>query len=234
MKETESFLAFKRRPRAFHWVIAIVFFAMFFTGLVLFTPSLSSLAAGGWTRTIHRAFAVALVGLPTLWAIMHPGAAREWLRHAAFWRPVPAGGSRWKVMHKSLVVFGFLAFVLSGGVAWFLKGSVSSDTFQNVIIIHDIAFISAASVLLFHLYSEANWWLFKRYHCRTCTTMQCLTMCARGAVKRGADGELEYHPERCNGCRACMEACRRLGLYRKQVVPARAGALEPEAQPPGA
>jgi cytochrome b subunit of formate dehydrogenase len=70
----------EKNRRIFHWVVATAFIALFITGLVVFVPALSGLAAGGWTRLVHRIAAAILVGAPMIYALTHTTDARQWLR----------------------------------------------------------------------------------------------------------------------------------------------------------
>jgi len=71
--------------RILHWVVVGAFFALLATGLILYTPTFSALAAGSWIRLIHRIAAVLLVGAPIIYALVNRGAARQWIKEAAIW-----------------------------------------------------------------------------------------------------------------------------------------------------
>jgi formate dehydrogenase iron-sulfur subunit len=45
------------------------------------------------------------------------------------------------------------------------------------------------------------------YHCMHCLEPDCLSACPVGAYSRRDDGPVVYHPEKCIGCRYCMNAC---------------------------
>lgn len=45
------------------------------------------------------------------------------------------------------------------------------------------------------------------YHCMHCLEPDCLSACPVGAYTKRADGPVEYDPDRCIGCRYCMNAC---------------------------
>jgi len=207
-----------KNRRVAHWVMVGAFFVVFATGLIFFVDALSPLAARGVTRYAHRVAAVVLVGTPIVYAVMHPRAAKLWLREAMFWRkgPAPVGvGRTWKRIHKSLVAGGLLLIVITGGISWFLKGSISSGTFQAVVTVHDIVFIAAACVVLYHIYYEFDWWMWKRKFCRDCAALSCADVCPNAVMVRTEGGSIETHIERCNSCRLCMQACRRFSYYRK-------------------
>ncbi|HEY48450.1 MAG TPA: hypothetical protein G4O13_00210 [Dehalococcoidia bacterium] len=200
-----------------HWVVAAAFLVMVITGLIMFVPSFSSLAAGGWTRLIHRSAAVVLIGAPILYALINSTAALSWLEEALFWRRKTSANApnTWKTIHKSLIAVGFIIFALTGMIQWFLKGVVPNQVFQWSLSFHDIIFFAAILILLYHLYYEVNWWLWKRRYCRNCSQAYCVDACPTGALTHGPDGSVEYYPRRCNSCRLCLEYCQRSSYHKK-------------------
>jgi cytochrome b subunit of formate dehydrogenase len=213
----------EKNRRIFHWIVAAAFIALFITGLIVFVPALSGLAAGGWTRLIHRVAAVILVGAPTVYALTHTADARQWLREIRLWNKSQAtvanGSSNWKRIHKLLITIGLVLFIATGIIQWFLKGIVPSELFQWSLSLHDIIFFSAGLVLIYHVYFEFNWWLWKRRYCRNCSPVYCADVCPTRALTRSLDGTIEYRPQRCNNCRLCMEYCRRNSYHKKAKKP---------------
>ncbi len=45
------------------------------------------------------------------------------------------------------------------------------------------------------------------YHCMHCDHPDCLSACPVGAYTKAEDGPVTYNPDRCIGCRYCMNAC---------------------------
>jgi ferredoxin len=213
----------EKNRRIFHWVIAAAFIALFITGLIVFVPALSGLAAGGWTRLVHRIAAVILVGAPVIYAFTHTADARLWLKDIKVWKRSPAkaanSSSNWKRIHKLLITIGFILFIGTGIIQWFLKGIAPTQIFQWSLSLHDIIFFSAGLVLIYHVYFEFNWWLWKRRYCRNCSLIYCVDACPTGALTRSLDGSIEYRPRRCNNCRLCMEYCRRNSYHTKERSP---------------
>ena len=209
--------------RILHWVVAAAFFALFITGLIVFVPALSGLAAGGWTRLVHRVAAVILIGAPAIYALTNTRAARLWLKEALFWnrKTLMASNNRntWKKTHKLLIAIGFALFALTGMTQWLLKGIVPSQVFQWSLSVHDIIFFGAFLVLAYHLYYEFDWWLWKRRYCRHCDLLYCVDACPTQALTLGTDGVVEYHPQSCDNCRLCTEYCRRNSYYKKVAKP---------------
>jgi len=211
----------KNGSRILHWIIAIVFLAMVLTGLTLLVPAFSGLAAGGWTRLVHKIAAVLLVTAPLTYAFINRAAVRLWFREAAVWRKAQSKERRvvhiWRRRHKLLLSAGFAIFVATGFIQWFLKGTVPSSIFNVSVLVHDIAFFSALLVLLYHIYFELVWWLWRRKYCRRCRFPLCSEECPSNAVSTANDGMAVRNMSVCNGCRLCMKACQREGYYIKTV-----------------
>ena len=212
----------KTDRRLFHWAIALVFLAMILTGLTLLVPVFSGLAAGGWTRLVHKIAAVMLVAVPLAYALINRSAFRRWFREAAVWRKSRSTDHYmihiWRRWHKLILSAGFILFVVTGAIQWFLKGTVSSSVFNVSVLLHDIVFFSALLILLYHVYFELVWWLWRRKYCRRCKTAFCANECPVNAVSTG-DAVAERNMQVCNGCRLCMKACQREGYYIRSVRP---------------
>jgi len=216
------------RPRAkwrvFHWVVAAAFFTMLITGIIIYTPALSGLASGSWTRLFHRIGAAVLIGAPILYAFVNPRAARQWLRDAAIWNrktaDTPHVLNTWKRRHTLLISVGYILFAITGIIQWFLKGIVASSAFNVSLFIHDILFFSAILVLLYHVYFELYWWRWKRTYCARCRYPSCAEACTVGAITRTRDGTIVRDPQRCNSCRLCMELCQRKSLFKAATATA--------------
>ena len=215
----------RKNRRLLHWAVAAAFLVMVITGLIMFVPSFSSLAAGGWTRLIHRTAAVVLIGSPMLYTLINPTAALSWLEEALLLRRKASvnASNTWKTIHKSLIAVGFILFALTGMIQWFLKGVVPNQMFQWSLSFHDIIFFAAILILLYHLYYEFNWWLWKRRYCLNCSHAYCVDACPTGALTHGLDGSVEYYPQRCNSCRLCLEYCQRSSYHKKVAEPERVG-----------
>ena len=210
----------KSSKRIVHWIMVAAFLMLLITGLPLVVPSLSGLAASSWSRLIHRAAAVVLVGTPVVYALTNSRVAWQWLREAVFWNTTTSPNpDTWQRIHKSFVAFGFVLFVLTGILQWFLKGIVPSEIFRFSLMIHDVAFFSAIVVLLYHIYHEFDWWLWKRRYCSQCSFAYCAEVCPTSAIISKPGGAIERHPVRCNNCRLCMEYCRRNSYHKRAPQP---------------
>jgi tetrathionate reductase subunit B len=49
--------------------------------------------------------------------------------------------------------------------------------------------------------------------CMHCQNAPCIPACKEGAIDRRDDGLVMIHPEQCNGCKDCMEACPYDAIY---------------------
>lgn len=215
-----------------HWLVAVSFAALFITGLIIYTPQFSSLASGGATRLIHKIAAATLIASPIIYALFKRGIARQWLREAAIWRKIDSDDphfiNSWRRKHELLISIGFLLVALTGMIQWFLKDVVSAGAFNISIFIHDILFFSAIVVLLYHVYFETYWWVWRRRYCRRCNSAMCASVCPVSAVANTQDGTIERDSQKCNNCRLCMLDCQRKAYYRKTVYPnTAAGSLHP-------
>jgi cytochrome b subunit of formate dehydrogenase/NAD-dependent dihydropyrimidine dehydrogenase PreA subunit len=222
MKITINIEKPKVNKRIFHWIIAAAFVALFATGLIIYTPQFSALASGGATRIIHKIAAVTLIAGPIVYALFKPSTARQWLREAAIWRKLPADSQNyinpWRRKHKLLISIGIVLLALTGALQWFFKDLLPDGVFDISLFIHGILFFSAIVLLLYHLYFEFYWWLWKKRYCGRCNFAYCADACPAGAIA-DRDGTIVRDSLKCNNCRLCMQDCQRKAHYRKIVQP---------------
>jgi cytochrome b subunit of formate dehydrogenase len=209
----------RNNRRILHWIVAGAFFALLATGLIIYTPTFSALAAGSWTRLVHRIAAVTIVSAPIIYTLMNRGAALQWIKEAAIWKRKTTATlyvNSWKKKHKLLISLGFIIVVTTGTIQWFLKEIVPSSVFNVSLLIHDIAFFSAIILLLYHIYFEFYWFQWKRKYCSRCSFAYCADACPVGAMISKQDGTIERVQQKCNNCRLCMENCQRNSYYKIQ------------------
>ena len=208
----------ENRTRVFHWIITSVFFVLFISGTVLFTPLLSKFAANSWTRLIHRIFALTLIVAIIFYTIINYRNASQWLKNLAFWtKSSDVNPDTWKRKHKALVIIGIATLIVTGSIQWFLKGIISIQVFMISIMIHDIAFFYVFVVLLFHLYHEFDWWLWKKRYCSRCHSAACAGICPVGSISI-AYNQMVARDDKCNNCRLCMKDCQRHSFYAKTTT----------------
>ncbi len=205
----------KSNTRAFHWVVAVAFFILALSGLVLYTPTFSTLAADSWTRIIHRVAAVSLASIIVVYAATNRHAALAWLIDAAFWTAgSSANPDTWKRRHKTLITVGVALLAVTGFIQWFLKDALPRDAFFPFVMLHDILFFSAIIVLLLHVYREFDWWLWKKRRCGGCPAPFCARVCPSNSISAREDGSVARDAV-CNNCRLCMNTCRKKRYYSK-------------------
>jgi formate dehydrogenase subunit gamma len=167
-----------RRPvRILHWTHAGAFVVLFLTGLVLFVPALGFLAAGGWTRLIHRAAAAVFIIAPVIYLVRDPGSAGRGLRQAFIWgkddlewlkaaplyyfqgrrEGMPPQGSLnagQKIWWLLVIIFGAV-FVVTGSVMWFGVTAAPAAVMAWMVFFHDVAFVLTGVAFFQHVYLSA-------------------------------------------------------------------------------
>jgi formate dehydrogenase subunit gamma len=168
---------YNKPTRILHWVHTTSFILLFITGLILYTPYFASIAQDGWTRYVHRIFAVLFVVAPIIFAIINPKTALHGVKEAFKWgtkdigwllaapryyflndeKAMPPQGH----MNTGQKMWWFLVlacgglFILTGIIMWFAKTAAPSPLIQWSIFVHDIAFIVTGAMLLVHIYLSA-------------------------------------------------------------------------------
>lgn len=163
-----------KATRILHQTHTIAFCILFLTGLILFIPQLAFLAAGSWTRIIHRVAAVAFILAPLIYLILKPKAAIQGIAKAFAWGKdnigwlkaapryyflsdeagMPPQGEMntgQKLWWFIVVVFGAL-FIVTGIVMLLLKNITPPALFQWMVFFHDVSFIVSGAMLFVHIY----------------------------------------------------------------------------------
>jgi formate dehydrogenase subunit gamma len=165
---------YARATRILHQIHMVAFCVLFLTGLILFIPQLAFLAAGSWTRIIHRVAAVAFIMAPLIYLILKPKAAFQGIARAFVWgkkdlewlkaapryyflsdeQAMPPQGEMntgQKLWWFIVVVFG-AAFIVTGIVMLLLKNITPAPLFQWMVFFHDVSFIVSGAMLFVHIY----------------------------------------------------------------------------------
>lgn len=156
-----------------HWMGAAGFVMLLLSGLVLLWPPLAPLAAGGWSRMLHRVGAVLYVLWPILYAILNPKLLAEVVRES-----VTYGRDEWKfflrmpgyffgrtgnlppqgrvnagqkVHHLGVGVTSIMV-VLTGLVLWFGKGQLGANGLAVTVMLHDLVMLVLTVLLVGHVY----------------------------------------------------------------------------------
>lgn len=168
---------FTAGARWFHWVITAAALALAITGLLLYVPAFAGAAEGSYSRIIHRVAAVIFVAAPLLFFLAKPGGSLRFIKQIFSWgkddlawlKAAPDyyfGGSEKNMppqpdMNSGQKLWGLVAFlsalgfIITGIIMWFLKGAVSGEAFNWMVIVHDLCFIVGGAMLLVHLYLGA-------------------------------------------------------------------------------
>jgi len=174
MTEARVVERFKKRTIWFHWIHTAAFLILVITGVILFVPGLGALAAGGFTRLIHRIAVVFFVGAPVLYFIFSPRMSLRFIKETLTWGKNDIewigkapdyyfGGGEEKMppqghvntgqkMWQFIVLSTGVLFLITGLIMWFFKDIVATGLFQWCVIIHDIAFVLVFLMLLVHVY----------------------------------------------------------------------------------
>jgi formate dehydrogenase subunit gamma len=164
---------FRKRAIFQHWWIVACSVLLGLTGLFLFLSWFSPASWWGISRLVHRIAAVGFVGVPVLYFLMNPRSSLEWIKEAFTWNKDDLGwlqaapsyyfggpeedmppqdrSNTGQKLWMVVVIVTALMFVVSGFFMWFLKDIVSPGVFQGMVIIHDVAFIVAGTMLLVHI-----------------------------------------------------------------------------------
>lgn len=171
--ESRQVLRYRVGPRIIHAVLASSFLMLLLSGMTLFWEPLSSFAAGGFVRTLHRVGAVLFMAVPILYLIFDRPAAKELLwdsfhydrddlawamkvyryffGHAKDMPPQGRLNAGQKLHHAGVVIFS-ASIVFSGLVLWFGKGALGMNGLAAAALIHDISMLVLTVLLVGHLY----------------------------------------------------------------------------------
>ncbi|MGQ9584132.1 MAG: formate dehydrogenase subunit gamma [Anaerolineae bacterium] len=163
--------------RFLHWVHTATFIPLALTGFILFAPWLHGLAqgqAGVTLRLIHRIAAIAFGCVPLVYAVAQPRRLllhiREffsfsrydllWLKAAVPYYLLGRHGqmppqprfNTGERLNAVIMVLGTTVFGLTGLPMWFLKGTLSANLYQVLVVVHDLAFIVTFAMFLIHFY----------------------------------------------------------------------------------
>ena len=166
-------LRYRKRPRIVHAILASSFLLLFLTGLVILWPALSGVAAGGFTRWLHRVAAIGFMAVPFVYWFADREGAKElmidsfkygkddwrWLKriwsylfgHAA---NMPRQGrlNAGQKLHHAAVMLLSASIVGSGLAMWFFMPSLGPTGQAWAAVIHDLSMLALTMLLIGHLY----------------------------------------------------------------------------------
>jgi formate dehydrogenase subunit gamma len=166
-------LRYRRNQRIVHAMLASSFVLLLLTGIFIVWPPASFLAAGGYTRILHRIAAVVFMAVPVAYLIMDRRGAIElvvesfhydrddfrWLRQmyryaAGHTREMPPQGrlnAGQKIHHAAVIVIS-AGVVGSGLILWWFKSSLGAGMLAWTAMIHDVSMLALTLLLIGHLF----------------------------------------------------------------------------------
>ena len=166
-------LRYRTRQRIVHAIMASSFLILLITGLALVWSPLAFLAAGGWSRYLHRIAAVGFISVPILYLLLDRPGAKEVLiesfkydRDDVAWftkmyryglgrtSDMPPQGrlnAGQKLHHSAVIVFSAV-IVASGLILWLLKSSLGLSTLAWTAMIHDLSMLALTLLLVGHVF----------------------------------------------------------------------------------
>jgi len=172
-EDGERILRYRPGQRYIHLLVAVSFVALFLTGLPLLFEPLSFLAAGGWSRILHRVAAVGFMAVPLLYLIVDREGMKElitesftydkddlrWLGHmgryflgnAADMPPQGRLNAGQKLHHAAVIILG-AGVVFSGVFVWVSAGTMSDTLLSWSMLIHNLSMIGLVLLLIGHIY----------------------------------------------------------------------------------
>ena len=170
---SEIILRYRRTPRIIHAVLATSFLILLFTGLALVWGPLAFIAAGGWSRYLHRIAAIGFMSVPVLYVVFDRKSAKEilvdsfkydsddvaWFKkmyrytlgRTAEMPPQGRLNAGQKLHHSAVIVFS--AFIVTTGIImWGFKSSLSAEMLSWTAMIHDLSMLALALLLVGHIF----------------------------------------------------------------------------------
>ena len=160
-----------------HWVHAVTYIPLAFTGFLIFAPLLQGLAQGDWgtaLRVGHRLFAIAYGVVPLVYIILQPGRFRMnlrenfrfgkedigWLKAAIPYylkgehvhMPPQPRFNTGERLNAVAIMIGYAVFGATGLLMWFGKGIVPPWLFRTCVVIHDLAMIATFVMFIIHFF----------------------------------------------------------------------------------
>jgi len=166
-------LRYRTRQRIVHAIMATSFLVLLVTGLALVWSPVAFIAAGGWSRYLHRTAAVGFISVPVLYILLDRRGAKEVLvesfqydKDDVAWftkmyryalgrtSDMPPQGrlnAGQKLHHGAVIIFSAV-IVVSGLVLWFLKASLSPTMLAWTAMVHDLAMLALTLLLVGHVF----------------------------------------------------------------------------------
>lgn len=174
-------LRFSKAQRFVHWLFAISFLVLAFTGLLLMFSRLGPLAdiawlaKGGVSRWIHRIAAIGFAIAPVIYffadreglkalvkesftydkddaAWAHPKNLIRYFTGRAVGMPPSGRLNAGEKFHHAIIILAYFALVGTGILLLIGQGKFSTTTFSIVVMLHDIAMVGGMALTAGHIY----------------------------------------------------------------------------------
>jgi len=166
-------LRYRTRQRIVHAIMASSFLILLVTGLALVWSPLAFIAAGGWSRYLHRIAAVGFISVPFLYLLLDRSGAKEvlvesfqydgddvvWFKkmyryalgRTAEMPPQGRLNAGQKLHHSAVIIFSAV-IVITGLILWFAKANLSISMLSWTAMIHDLAMLALTLLLVGHVF----------------------------------------------------------------------------------
>ncbi len=159
--------------RAVHWCGVGLFGILLVTGFALLARPAAFLAAGGYSRSLHRVAAVPFMLLPLAYAALMRREAGElvreslrfdrddlaWFRHMPSYMLGSTAGlppqgklNAGQKLHHAGTFAAFATVSVSGLVLWFGKGQLGATGLALAAIVHDLSMLLLFLLMIGHVY----------------------------------------------------------------------------------
>lgn len=166
-------LRYNRPERLVHWLGVSSVLLLLLSGLLLLWQPLGLLAAGGYSRLLHRAAAILFLAAPVVyialdrahlrrlicepfcydrddlrWLLKAPG---YFLGHAKAMPPQGRINAGQKLHHAGTFI-AFVAVTISGFALWFGKAALGVEGTAIAAMVHDISMLAVTVLMIGHVY----------------------------------------------------------------------------------
>lgn len=170
---SRKILRYTAPERLVHWLGASSVLILLLTGLFLLWGPLGGLAAGGYSRLLHRLGAALFLAAPLLYAVLnraHLGrllgepfrydrddlrwllrAPRYFLGHAKGMPPQGRINAGQKLHHAGTFT-SFVVVTASGFALWFGKPTLGAEGMALAAMLHDLSMLAVTVLMIGHVY----------------------------------------------------------------------------------
>lgn len=165
---------YRKPTRILHFVHLAMFIGLAVTGSFLYFHAISLPAQDGWSRLIHRIFAVIFVLGPLIYMVARWKTTWKGIKDAFHWTAEDIGWLKaapayyfmgdesamppqehmnvGQKLYWLIVLVSGVALTITGALMWFFKGMIPSGVFQWSVFAHDVFAIAVFTMFLLHIY----------------------------------------------------------------------------------